>query len=82
MDEEFEIPVSVGGKSFSFPAKLFAYGYSYKIEVKVHNTKVFFEPDEERKWRALLNYEDLNSNKNLNVELLKAIASSLDELLK
>ena len=80
--KNLKYPFPWEANAFSFPAKLLAYGYSYKIEVKVHNTKVIFEPDEERKWRALLNYEDLNSNKEISVELLKAIASSLDEILK
>jgi len=82
MDETFEIPVSHQNNELSFPARLLAYGYSYKIEVTINGTNVMFEPDEERKWRALISYEDLASNKAFTVDLLQAIASSLDEILK
>ena len=82
MDEEFEIPVSYKDQSLSFPARLLAYGYSYKIEVDVNGTKVFYEPDEERNWRALIGYEEIEANKNINKELLKAIAVSIEEIVK
>ena len=69
MKDRFEIIVSHGGKQLSFPGQLIAYDYSYKIEVEVNGTKVFLEPDEERNWRALISYEDIEVNKNINKEL-------------
>ncbi len=82
MDEGFEIPVTYAGKELSFPAQLLAYGYSYKIEVDVNGTKVFFEPDEERNWRALIAYEEIQANKGLSKELLQTIARAIEEIVK
>lgn len=82
MDDEFIIYVLYRDKELGFPAQLRAYGYSYKIEVDVDGTKVFFEPDDERNWRALIGYEDLEKNKNLDKELLKVIAAAIEELVK
>ncbi len=82
MDEEFELPVLYNNKELKFPVKLLNYGYSYKLEVDIDGTKVLFEPDEERNWRALLSWEDLNANKKISVELLKAITFSIEQVMK
>jgi hypothetical protein len=82
MEEEFQLPVSFNDKEFSFPARLLNYGYSYKLEVSVDDTKLLFERDEERNWRALISYEDIMADKKISVELVKAIASSIEETFK
>ena len=82
MEEEFDLPVLFNNKELSFPARLLNYGYSYKLEVSIDDTKVFFEPDEERNWRALISYEDIMADKKISVDLLKAIALSIEEVLK
>jgi hypothetical protein len=82
MDEGFELPVSFNKKELSFPARLLSYGYSYKLEVDIDGDKILFEPDEERNWRALIAYEEVSANKKMNVELLQAIASSIEEIMK
>jgi hypothetical protein len=82
MDEEFELPVSFNNKTLNFTARLLYYGYSSKLEVDIDGSQVLFEPDEERNWRALIAYEELNANKKISAELLKAIACSIEEILK
>ncbi len=82
MEEEFELPVTFNGKSLTFPAKLLNFGYTIKLEVEIEETKVIFEPDEERNWRALLSWEDLQANKKLNADLLKAIAEVILAITK
>jgi hypothetical protein len=82
MDDGFEIPVTYKGKDLSFTARLLTYGYSYKIEVDVNGTKVFFEPDEERNWRALIAYEEIEANKNMSKDLLESIALSIEEIVR
>ena len=52
MPESFELPVIFQGKEILFPAELFATGFSYKIKVMVEGIGVFFEPDEEKNYRA------------------------------
>ncbi len=80
MDNDFEIPVTYNGKELTFPAKLLNYGFTVKLEIDIDNTKIMFEPDEERYWRALISYEDLQANKKLNPELLKLIASEIEKI--
>ena len=82
MVEDFKIPVLYNNQRLNFPAQLLRYAYSYKIEVDVEGTLVYFEPDEERNWRALIGQEEVSANRNLNGELLKAIASSIEEIVK
>jgi hypothetical protein len=82
MEEGFELPVVVNNTEYSFPALLLNYGYSYKLEVDIDGTKVIFEPDEEQNWRALITNEDLAANKKINRDILQAIASSIEAILK
>ena len=82
MEEEFQLPVSFNNKELNFPARLLNYGYSYKLEVSIDDTKLLFERDEERNWRALISYEDIMADKKISVELVKAIALSIEEILK
>jgi hypothetical protein len=82
MEEEFELPVTFNNTELIFPARLLNYGYSYKLEINIEGTKVLFEPDEERNWRALIGQEDINSNKKISAELLKEIASGIEIMMK
>jgi hypothetical protein len=81
MDESFFLDVEYLGKELEFEGRLILSGYLHKIEMDVEGTKVLFEPDEERNYRALINPEEVAHHK-LDVGLLKAIASRLESLLK
>ena len=82
MEDSFDIPVIFKNVELAFPARLLNYGYSSKLEVEVEGTKVLFEPDEERNWRAMISYEDGQANKKLDANLLKAIAEAIEEITK
>lgn len=82
MEDEFELPVFFNKEQLHFTTRLLNYGYSYKLEVDIEGTHVLFEPDEERNWRALISYEDVQANKKLNTDLLQAVASAIEEVLK
>ena len=41
-----------------------------------------FEPDEEGTYRAVINYEEINNSKNIDVELLKEISKSIEAIVK
>ena len=82
MSEGFELPVKYKGKEFMFPAQLHLYGYTQKIEVMVNGISVMYERDEERQWRAIFDAEALDKNRSINIELLQAIASSIEEALR
>jgi hypothetical protein len=82
MNDPFEIPVSYKGQDLLFPALLLSYGYSYKIEVEVHGTKIFFEPDEDRQWRALVPYGATENTCQPDQGLLEAIVKSIEKNLQ
>ena len=81
MDDTFELDVDFNGHTYEFEGKLIVTGYVHKIELDVLDTKVFFEPDEEGSYRALLSTQDLQAT-HLSIDLLKAIAERLNSLLK
>ena len=82
MSEGFELPVLFRDKELNLPTRLLTTGYTYKLEVEVEDTKIVFEHDEEKHWRALIGYDELNANKKISVELLQAIASSIEKTLQ
>ena len=82
MEDNFELPVLFNKKDLKFPARLLQYGYTAKLEVEIEGTKVLFEPDEERNWRAVISYDDVRASKKLNTELLKSVAEAIEALTK
>lgn len=82
MEDDFMLPVAFENQELLFPARLLNYGYSSKLEVDVNDIMVLFEPDEERNWRALISFEDLQANKKLDPALLSAIARAIEDLTK
>ena len=55
-------------------------GYVTRVGVKVGETVVVFEPDEEGNYRALVTLEEMANAKELSISLLQAIASQLEKL--
>jgi hypothetical protein len=82
MDEPFELPVIYKGKELLFPTHLQQIGYTHRFAVDVFGQQVFFEPDEERNYRALIDAEQLESNKKVSVDLLQAISEGIEAVLK
>jgi hypothetical protein len=82
MDDTIEIPVRYKNKDLIFEAKFLQFGYSYKFEIDVNGTTVFFEPDEERNFRAILDPSIEHGHNNIDVELIQSIAESLQTILK
>jgi hypothetical protein len=54
MEENFEIAVTYKNTELIFPAVLERVGYSYRIVVKLDETLICFEPDEERNFRVVM----------------------------
>lgn len=82
MDEPFELPVSYKGEDRFFPAQLIQRGYTHQFQVAVYGQEVLFEPDEERTYRAIMDSTQLESNKPIDRELLQAIATAIEAILK
>lgn len=82
MDEPFEIPVLYKGQEHLFPARLSIVGYVHKFLVTINGLELFFEEDNNGKYRAMANASNQVDMKDLDTELLKAIAESIESILK
>ena len=82
MDELFEIPVLYKGQELLFPARLLIVGYVHKFVVTIDKQEFFFEQDDNGKYRAIANNINQGEVKNLDTELLKLIAESIESILE
>lgn len=80
MDEGFELPVQFQNQELLFPAELQQTGYTHRFRVEVYGQDVYFEPDEERNYRAVIDPE--NTSGKISVDLLQAIAGTIESLVK
>ena len=81
MAESFILTVHYNNTERHYVAELKVLGYTHKIVVNVDETKIIFEPDEERNYRAVLQDND-TKKKNVDIALLKKIAHELEETFK
>jgi len=77
MTEPLVITVPYQGTEKQFEMQLEQTGYTYRIKVIVNEVIVFFEPDEEKQYRAIVPYENVDAGKKLDAGLLQAIAETL-----
>ena len=78
MDLICRLPIK--GEEILFPARLEQNGFTHRIVVDAYGCEVFFEPDEEQAYRAIIDPEQLT--KLVTVELLKAITEAIEEVVK
>jgi hypothetical protein len=79
MTENFDLPITIGGNEIILPAQLHQYGYTYQVEVEINGNSIFFERDEERNWRAILNQSGSANLPSVKHELLQAISDALEK---
>lgn len=78
MEESFIITVAHKGRELRFETQLLLTGYTHKFKVIVNGREVFFEPDEEGAYRAVLPpTDDEKNNKATDIELLQDIAATI-----
>ena len=83
MNDSFEIDVEYKLRSTSFNARLIQFGYTHKILVSVFGREIFFEPDEEGHYRATVEFTESNeTTKDIDIQLLKAIAETIESIVK
>ena len=82
MEEPFEIPVNYRGESLSFTTRLIRFGYIHRFQVDLNGYEVFFEQDDEGKYRAQVDTAKLNDSVKIDVGLLKAVAEAIEDILK
>lgn len=80
MDETFEIPVVYKDEQLYFPARLIQAGYTHRFDVTIGEHEIQFEPDEEGRYRALMNADQLNKT-NIDIGLLEATAEAIESLV-
>ena len=80
MAELFTLTVSYLNNEKEYNAELQVYGYSYKIAITINDAVVFFEPDEERNFRAV--FAEPDTKMDIDKGLLQAIAMQLEEAFK
>ena len=68
------------GQELELEFSIQRFGYVRRIGVKIGGVIVFFEPDEEGSYRALVNPEQLEQSRSLSVGLLQAVAAQLEKL--
>ena len=81
MDYGLEVPVNYKNQELIFYAKFIQFGYSYKFEVDVSGIIVFFEPDEEKNFRAIIDPSIDLGNHKIDKELIQLIAEGLATML-
>jgi hypothetical protein len=79
MTENFEIEAEVNKETKRFLAEFRQLGYSYKIAVWIDDHEIIYEPDEERKFRAISLDAGLMNDRKF-VEWVRVIGEKLSEL--
>ena len=82
MNDEFELPVDYKGEQVMLKASFLVTGFTHKFIVDVKGQDIIFEPDDERNYRAIILNENINKNIDMDKGFLKAIAKSIEEILK
>ncbi len=82
MDEQFKLPVLHNGKQYMLPAALKVTGYTYRFEVEVNGQCIFFEPDEEKNYRAMQKNIDSKDVRPVDTDFLRAICLFIESFLK
>ena len=81
MNEPFDLPVTYKNEIIHLPALLLTSAYSYQIQVMVNEVPINFERDDSANFRALAATTDDARFKEIDTNLLQAIAATLEEIL-
>ena len=81
MNYDLEVPVTYKDQELIFYAKFIQFGYYSKFEVDVNGILVFFEPDEERNFRAMVDPTIDHGNHKIDKELIQLISETLVAML-
>jgi hypothetical protein len=79
MNEPFIITVIHRGTEREFEAVLQVLGYTHRFNVRVDGAEVYFERDEEGRYRAIIPPE--KEAKNIDTVLLQNIAKTIEDIL-
>jgi hypothetical protein len=80
MDDIYSIDVIVDGEKLNIEARLIAVGYTHRFAVIINEIEVIYEPDEERKYRAVVSIDIAAQLKKNDRELIETVALRLEQL--
>ncbi|CAN5395600.1 hypothetical protein BH10BAC2_BH10BAC2_46360 [soil metagenome] len=82
MTEEFILSVQHTGQEYELKANMISWGYSHKFLVIINNTEVYFEPDEEGSYRAIMMPgQDEKVLEKIDRGLIHPVQESIEKLL-
>lgn len=82
MDEPFLLPVLYRGIEREFETTLQVLGYIHRFRVEVEGVGVFFERDEEGRYRGIIPPETQDNRHRVPaLDLLQAIAETIEQLI-
>jgi hypothetical protein len=82
MTDEFTLSVDHNGQEHHFNANFILQGYTHKFRVIVDETEIFFEPDEEGSYRAvMMPGQDEKALQKIDKVFLEAIQQSIANIL-
>lgn len=82
MGDSFILDVVYEGAERHFDAELLVMGYTHKFRVRIEDMDVFFERDEEGRYRAVLLPDAPATGKLPDSRLLKTIALQIEAILE
>ena len=80
MEEPFILTIDYNGREYTFEARLAAIGYTHKFYVVVNGKEVVYEPDEERKYRAILSGADQEKVTEQERGMIREIGIQIEEI--
>ena len=80
MQEPFILTIQYNGREYTFEARLAIMGYTHKFYVVVNGKEVVYEPDEERKYRAILNAADQEKVTDQERGMMREIGLQIEEI--
>jgi hypothetical protein len=81
MTEPILITVPYKGTEREIEVQLLQVGYTHRFIAVLDGVEVFFEPDEERQYRAVIPPDQTGPVRSIDHALLQAIAETLHEVL-
>jgi len=81
MTEPFTITVPYKGAEKEIEIQLQLTGYTHRFKALLEGVEVFFEPDEERQYRAVIPPEQEKAARAIDPQLFQAVAGVLHEVL-
>ena len=82
MEDQFDLTVEHNGQELHFDTQFMRMGYTHKFKVVVEGQEVFFEPDEEGSYRAILPAGiDEKLKRSIDMSLLQQIAHTIKKAL-